>query len=413
MRTDVGQAADKRVVRTSERPESTTPRSLRRFLCLDDFEPVARKILPRQIYGYYAGAAERGAAFENNTESFKRVSLLPRVLADVSRRSTRTSLFGRDYAMPVGIAPMGLSGLSTFEGDLVLARAARDNGCLMVASATSIVPLERIAIEGGARWFQCYLPGEPDRIEAMMRRVARAGFETLVLTVDVPVPANRENNLRNGFSIPLQPSPRLLWDGLTHASWSVRTFLRTLSKGMPHFDNMGADRGPALLSSSVVRNLGERDRLSWRHLELMRRIWPGKLVVKGILSALDVDLAREAGADGVWISNHGGRQLDSAVASLDVLPEAAARAGTMAVMIDGGVRRGTDVIKALALGADFVFVGRPFLFAAAAAGEAGVRHALAILQEEINRDMALLGINSMAEIAKDTVRHNSGTSACL
>ena len=357
-----GKAMSVRDVRTAARAAPQVPRSLRRYLCLEDFEPVARQRLPRQIYGYYAGAAETGAACRASRAGYERLALIPRVLVDTRARSTAKKLFGTSYSLPVGIAPMGISGLSTFQGDLVLAQAARDEQALMVASATSLIPLERLRAEGGARWFQTYLPGEPERIEAMLSRVAAAGFETLVLTADVPVAANRENNVRTGFSMPLKPNLRLLLDGMCHMRWSLGTFGRTLLQGMPRFENMDSFRGPAILSRTVERAIGARDGLSWSHLALMRRLWPGKLVIKGILSPDDVALARQEGVDGVWISNHGGRQLDSAIAPLAVLREAVVQAGGMAVMIDGGIRRGTDVLKALALGADFVFVGRPFLY---------------------------------------------------
>jgi len=377
---------------------------LRRYLSLDDFEKTARRRLPRQIFGYYAGGAETEQSLRSNFVSFRDIALIPRVLTDVAHRTTTTRLFDQTYSMPVGIAPMGLSGLSTFEGDLVLAKAARAANALMVASATSIMPLERICSEGGATWFQCYLPGEKDRILAMIDRVRRAGFETLVLTADVPVAANRENNIRTGFKIPLRPTPRLLWDGITHPRWSVGTFLRTLSKGMPHFENMDAFRGPAMLSSTVVRDIGKRDGLSWKHVDLIRQNWPGKLIVKGLLHPNDVSFARESGVDGIWVSNHGGRQLDSAVSPMRMLPAIRAQAGNMAVLIDSGIRRGTDVLKAIALGADFVFVGRPFLFAAAVAGEAGVRHALGLLNDELDRDMALMGLRNLKDLTSEQIK---------
>lgn len=393
-----------RTVIAAPRPETDVPRSLRRFLALTDFEPAARRHLPRQIYGYYAGAAETDAAHTGSAKALAALNLVPRTLIDTRARTTRRTLFGKNYALPVGIAPMGLSGLSTFEGDLALAKAAAAENALMVMSATSLIPLERLADEGRARWFQTYLPGEPGRIRPMVARVAQAGFDTLVLTVDVPVPANRENNVRTGFSMPLRPNLRLLWDGVTHLPWSVGTFLRTLAGGMPHFENMDARRGPAILSNTVMRELGERDSLDWSHLDLIREIWRGKLVVKGILSPEDVTIARERGADGVWISNHGGRQLDTAIAPISVLREAVAAAGEMAVMIDGGFRRGTDVLKALALGADFIFIGRPFLYAAAVGGEEGIRHAFKLMQAELMRNMAMLGVNSLDEVQAAHVR---------
>jgi L-lactate dehydrogenase (cytochrome) len=291
---------------------------------------------------------------------------------------------------------------------VVLASAARAAGIPFVLSASSLTRLERVA-QAGACWYQAYLPGDPSRIGALVDRVEAAGYEVFVLTVDVPVAANRENNIRNGFDIPLRPSLGLAWQGLTHPRWLVGTAARTLLRhGMPHFENMDAGRGPPILSRNLVRAVGNRDQLTWAHAELIRRRWKGRFVIKGILDPDDARRAAELGADGVILSNHGGRQLDGAVAPLSVLPDIAGRLGSTAVMIDGGFRRGTDVLKALALGADFVFVGRPFLYAAAVAGADGVDHAIRLMATEIDRDMALLGVGSLTALS---ARHLAPASA--
>lgn len=385
------------IVTERRRQSSRSARALTSVLNLDDFQTIARRRLPRPIYEYYAGAAETGQSFAANRSAFLDAALVPRVLVDVSARSPATTLFGRAYRLPIGIAPMGLSGLSTFEGDLVLARAAADENIPMIVSATSIMPLERLAAEGSARWFQSYLPGEPERIKAMVDRVAAAGYETLVLTVDLPVPANRENNIRTGFSIPLRPSIRLALDGLLHPRWSIGTFARTMTTGVPRFENMDAFRGPPILSRNLVRSIGARDQLNWNHVQSIRDRWKGTFVLKGILAAQDAARARECGVDGIIVSNHGGRQLDGAISPLHVLPQIVQQANGMRVMLDGGVRRGTDVLKALAAGADFIFIGRPFLFAAVLGG-GGVRHAIQLIGQEIDRDMAMLGANTVGEI---------------
>jgi L-lactate dehydrogenase (cytochrome) len=270
----------------------------------------------------------------------------------------------------------------------------------MILSGASLTPLEQIAATNRTAWFQAYLPGELDAIIGLVERVARAGFDTLCVTVDVAVGANRENNVRSGFHTPLRPSLRLAWDGITRPRWLIGMLARTLLlHGMPYFENMG-QRAP-MLSSMAQRGWRVRDQLSWKHVELMRRLWKGRLVLKGILDKNDARIARESGVDGVIVSNHGGRQLDGAIAPLRVLPGIAAQAGAMTVMMDSGIRRGTDVLKALALGAQFVFVGRPFLYAAAIAGEAGVRHAINLLQDEVDRDMALLGITTLADMRRE------------
>lgn len=373
------------------------PRTLRRILSLDDFERAARRFLPRPIFGYASGGSETNASLRGNRAVFEELSLVPTVLVNVAARNQKTTLFGRTYDAPFGIAPMGGTSLGCYHGDEVLARSAAAANIPMIMSGAALTPLERVRAAGDTAWFQAYLPGENAQIEALVERVGRAGYDTLVLTVDVPVLANRENNLRNGYSTPLRPTLRLAWDGLVRPRWLVRTAFKTLlADGMPYFENMGP-RVP-LVSRTAQRSRAMRDHLSWDHLALMRRLWPGRLVVKGILDREDARIAREQGADGVIVSNHGGRQLDHAVAPLRVLPGIVAEAGDMAVMMDGGVRRGTDVLKALALGAQFVFVGRPFLYAAAVAGDAGVQHAIGLLREEIHRDMALIGISSLSEM---------------
>ena len=378
------------------------PRALARMLSLDDFEAAAKRRLPRPIFGYVAGAAEDNQSLRGNRSAFAQYSFSPRVLVDVSRRTQQTEIFGRRYASPFGIAPMGISALSAYRGDIVLARAAREQGIPAILSGTSLIPMEEVIRAAPGTWFQAYLPGDPQRIDALVERARRAGYETLVLTVDIPVSANRENNVRTGFSTPLKPSLRLAWDGLTRPRWLAGTFMRTLlSHGMPHFENSFATRGAPIVSASVLRDFSARDHLSWEHVARIRSQWPGTLIIKGILHPQDAALARQHGADGIIVSNHGGRQLDGAVSPLRALPGVVAAAGGMTVMMDSGVRRGSDVLKALALGASFVFVGRPFNYAAAVGGEAGVSHAIGLLRAEIDRNMAMLGINNLREMQAD------------
>ena len=376
---------------------------LKDLLNLDDFEHAARRHLPRPVFAYVSGAVEDNVSYRENRAAFDAYGFVPSVLADVSRRSPRAALFGHEYAFPVGIAPMGIAALSAYRGDLVLARAAKEANIPMVMSGSSLIRLEEVAKENPRAWFQAYLPGEPARIAALIDRVAAAGFGTLVVTVDVAVLPSRENNVRAGFSMPLRPSLRLAWDGVSHPRWLLGTALRTLANhGMPHFENSFAERGAPMLSRNVVRDFSTRDHLEWSHLAQIRRQWKGTLVVKGIMSAADARRAREHGVEGIVVSNHGGRQLDGTVSPLRVLPEIAREVGAdITVMMDSGVRRGTHVLKALALGAKFVFIGRPFNYAAAVAGEEGVRHAIALIGAEVDRDMALLGINALAEMGPE------------
>jgi L-lactate dehydrogenase (cytochrome) len=390
---------------TVQRAESAVPRSLRRYLSLDDFEATARRLLPKFLYGYISGAAETDAALADNRRAFEEYGFVPRVLRDVSGRDQTTTLFGKTYAAPFGIPPMGSAALCAYRGDVVLTRAAAAINVPMCLSASSLITLEDVRRENPSAWYQAYLAGDDARIEPLVDRVAAAGYDTFVVTADVPVPPNRENNIRNGFQVPLAITPRVAWDTVSHPHWLFGTWARTvMNYGMPHFENMDAQRGPPVLARNLMRNIGKRDQLAWKHVELIRKRWKGKLVVKGLIAPQDARIARDSGVDGVIVSNHGGRQLDGTVSSLRTLPEIAADAGAMTVMLDGGIRRGTDVLKALALGAQFVFIGRPLLYAAVVGGEAGVQRALTLLRDEIDRDMALLGIRSIGEISSDLVR---------
>ncbi|SOC46317.1 L-lactate dehydrogenase (cytochrome) [Rhizobium subbaraonis] len=380
---------------------------LRRILSLDDLETAARRFLPRPIFGYVSGAAETGASLRGDREAFDEWSFVPRVLNDVSKRTTETTLFGKRYTVPFGIAPMGISALVAYRGDLVLAEAARDANMPMIVSGSSLTRMEEIAATYPGAWFQAYVPGEPARIDALLERVAAAGFGTLVVTVDVSVSANRETNIRTGFSTPLRPSLRLAYDGLIRPRWTVGTFLRTLTHGIPHFENSQATRGAPIIAKNVMRDFGARDHLNWTHLAQIRRRWPGTLVVKGILDARDATLAADHGADGIIVSNHGGRQLDGAIAPLRALESIAQHSGGVKVMLDGGIRRGSDVLKALALGAEFVFVGRPFLYAAALGGTCGVNHAIDILKQEVRRNLGLVGVSSPGEITHDALARSA------
>jgi L-lactate dehydrogenase (cytochrome) len=371
-------------------------RLLQHILCLDDFEPAAAAHLPRPLFGYIAGAAETNRSLRGNREAFDGLLFIPRVMIDISGRSASRTLFGHAYAAPFGIAPLGLSALTAYRGDLALAAAAARANIPMIMSGSSLIRMEELAAVNPQAWFQAYLPGDVQGITALMARVASAGFGTLVITVDTPVAANRENNVRTGFSTPLRPNLRLMWDGMTHPRWLIGTFARTILRhGMPHFENNYATRGAPILSPTVERDFSDRGHLSWEHFALIRRLWSGKLIIKGILDPSDARIARDAGADALIVSNHGGRQLDGAVSPLQVLPAIVQACPELPVMLDGGIRRGSDVLKALALGACFVFAGRPFAFAAAVGGETGVAHAIGLLAQEVSRNMAMLGVNDL------------------
>lgn len=378
------------------------PSRLGHVLCLDDFEAAARRHLPAPVFAYVSGGVERNRSLRANERAFDDYEFVTRVLIDTSKRSTETALLGRTWSAPFGIAPMGISALSAYRGDLVLAQAAARENLPMIMSGSSLIRLEEIVKANPQAWFQAYLPGAEAEIVALVERVKAAGYGTLVVTLDASIASNRENNIRAGFSTPLRPSARLAWEGLTHPRWLFGTFLRTIARhGMPHFENNYARRGAPILSASVLRDFSDRGHLGWQHIRMIRKMWPGQMVVKGILDVRDARLSIENGADGIIVSNHGGRQLDGTVSPMRVLPRIVQACPEVPVMIDSGFRRGTDVLKALALGAKFVFVGRPFNYAASVAGEPGVRKAISLLREEVSRDMAMLGVTTVADIRDD------------
>ncbi|MCU4367682.1 alpha-hydroxy acid oxidase [Acinetobacter courvalinii] len=398
---------NKQNIQAGAMPSKHRAKVLDDILCLQDFEAKARRKLPRPIFGYIAGAAEDNTSLQDNRTVFKDYRFITQVLTDVSRRDQKVELFGKTYHAPFGIAPMGLNALSTYRGDVVLARAAQAANIVSIMSGSSLIPLETVAKAAPDTWFQAYLPGDTARILALLERVKHAGFQTLVITVDIPVSANRENNVRTGFSTPLRPSLRLAWDGLTRLSWLFGTFCRTLMQhGMPHFENSFATRGAPILSANVLRDFSARDHLNWEHFKQIREYWQGHLVIKGVLSVKDARLAKDMGADGIILSNHGGRQLDGATSPMRILQDVVQALGSdYPVMIDSGFRRGSDVLKAIALGAKMVFVGRPFNYAAAVAGDAGVEHAINLLRDEVDRNMAMLGVNRCDELDPDMLIH--------
>jgi L-lactate dehydrogenase (cytochrome) len=294
---------------------------------------------------------------------------------------------------------MGISALFAYRGDVVMAQAACQASVPAIMSGSSLIRLEEVMEAAPGTWFQAYLPGDMRQIEGLLARVEAAKVETLVITVDTPVAGNRENNIRAGFSTPLRPSAALAWQGITHPRWLLGTFARTLVRhGVPHFENAYAHRGAPIIARNVERDFSDRAHFTWDHLATIRRRWKGPLVVKGILTAEDARLAQQHGVDGIVVSNHGGRQLDSVIAAMRALPEVVDAVPHLPVMLDSGARRGTDVIKALALGARCVFIGRPFAYAAAVGARQGVAHGIELMQAEISRDLAMLGITRATDV---------------
>ena len=370
---------------------------------IHDLRRLAQRRLPKVAWDYLERGAEDDITMTANRVALERILFRPRTLVDVSARSLQHTLFGKTYTAPFGIAPTGAAGLYCHDADVALARAAATAGVPFVLSTASFVAMERVAQQAaGSKWFQLYMSKDRDAAERLVKRALAAGFEALVVTTDVPVGANREYNLRNGFTIPFRINARNVVDGLLHPRWLTQVFLRTLlTDGVPRFRNVDSEEGGRIVSKDLSAFRARRDALDWSDIVWLRKIWPHKLLVKGILVAEDARLALAHGADGVVVSNHGGRQLDGARAAIDALPEIVdAVGGKMAVLFDSGVRRGADIVKALALGADFVFFGRATLYGASVGGEAGVVRALELLRSETDRVMALIGCNCVADLGR-------------
>ena len=371
-----------------------------------DLRELARRRLPRVAWDFLERGAEDDVTLARNRSVFDAIKFRPRTLVDVSARSLKTDVFGTTYQAPFGIAPTGAAGLYGFESDLALARAAAAAGIPFVLSTASFIEMERVAREvGGSKWFQLYMSKERETAERLVRRAADAGYEALAVTTDVPVIGNREFNRRNGFEMPFRLNLANALDGVLHPHWLINVFLRTLAtSGVPRFRNADLNVDGRIVSRNLEEFRARRDSLDWGDLRWLREIWPRKLLAKGILNATDARLALENGADGIFVSNHGGRQLDGAPSPIEVLPEIVdAVGGRMAVFADSGFRRGSDIVKALALGADFVFVGRATLYGAAAGGEPGIARAIEILCTEVDRVMALTGCRSTGELGRELV----------
>jgi len=375
--------------------------NFRQAFNIEDLRLMARKRLPRVAYDYLEWGAEDDVTLRENRAAFERIRLKPRTLIDVSGRSQKVDVFGKSFDAPFGIAPTGAAGLYCFEADIELARAAQAANVPFVLSTASFTAMERVAqAAGGTKWFQLYMSKDREPAQRLVMRARDAGFEALVVTTDVPVGANREYNRRNGFEIPFRLNLANMIDGALHPRWLTDVFLRTLlDSGVPRFQNVDTNTGGRIISKDLSQFRARRDALDWSDLRWLREIWPRKLMVKGILTAQDALLAAENGADGIFVSNHGGRQLDGAISPMTVLPEIVdAVGGRIAIMLDSGVRRGTDIVKALALGADMVFVGRATLYGATVAKQAGAEHALALLKSEVDRVLAMLGCRSIGDL---------------
>ena len=365
---------------------------------IEDLRTIARRRLPRFVFDYVDGGAEDERTLRTNCAAFARLRFRPRTLADVSRRDLAAPLLGQPAAMPVVVGPTGLNGLCWRDGDLALARAAAAAGLPFATSTVSMSFVEDVAREApGRHWLQAYVFSERRITEGILRRALDAGFECAILTSDFPVAGKRERDLRTG----LLPAQRFTLatklDMLLHPRW-----IATVATRRPRFVNVERELGPGRDVNAFVGHGMFDPSFCWDDVKRFRDTWPRKLLLKGVLRADDAERAVAAGFDGIVLSNHGGRQLDGAISGLDALPEVARAIGThTSILVDGGVRRGADIAKAVALGAEGVLLGRAPVYGLAAGGQAGVQRALAILAEELDRTLALTGCTGIGALGPD------------
>src|SRR5262249_21276221 len=376
-----------------------------------DLRDMARRRLPKWLFEFVDRGTEDEVALRNNREAFERIKLRPRMLVDVSGRKLDTTLYGKEHKMPIGIAPTGAAGMMWYQGELELARAAKAAGIPFSLATGSITSMEKISGEvGGTLWMQLYMWADRRLSHQLVRRASAAGFEALLVTVDGAVAGNREYNRRNGFSIPFKYNSKNTTDVLMHPRWMLGVLGRYIANGgMPTPVTIPDELKGRIATAYGGHKEPRSDSLNWDDLKALRDIRPGKLLVKGLLHPDDAAKSVEHGADGVIVSNHGGRNCDGAPSPLDVLPDVVRAVGDRGtVLFDSGIRRGSDVVKALALGAKMVLIGRSTLYGTAPAGEAGATRALDLYRGETSRPMAQISCNRVSEIGPQHVSFDYG-----
>ncbi|HWK68238.1 MAG TPA: alpha-hydroxy acid oxidase [Rhizobiaceae bacterium] len=372
---------------------------------IDDVAQAARRYLPRIAYDFIDGGVDGEDGLRRNREAFQRYRLVPRYLVDVENRSQKTVLFGQEYSSPFGICPMGIAGFFRPGADLMLARAAAGFDLPYIMSSASCDSIEEAAAAAPkTTWFQIYGTRNPQITADLVRRATALNVKVLILTVDTPVMGKRERNIRNGFKRPMKMTPRVIMQGLSRPAWTYRYLS---AGGIPMMENWRPYAAAGADANTVADLYGTETPApgqTWDVLRAVRKAWAGPLAVKGILHPEDARMAMDLGADGLMISNHGGRQLDSAPAPIDMLPLVADAVGhKMELLIDSGFRRGADIAKALCLGAKAAFFGRPAMFGVAAGGEAGARKVLDIYRQELSLAMGQMGWTGVGCAGPDSI----------
>ena len=383
---------------------SPAKRRLARAASVEDLRRIARKRLPGGVFDYIDGGAEDESALDRNTRAFRRLLCRPRVLRDVDRVDTSTAILGKPAPMPLVLAPTGFTRIACPPGELAVARSAARAGLPYALSTLGTRSVEEVsAVSDGRLWFQVYVWRDRGLVKEMLARAADSGFEALCVTVDTAVAGRRERDVRRGFELPPKLGLDTIVDGLLHPTWTWQ-FVRadpivfSMVAGRSDLDGTTAVKLVEFMNSQFDGSL------SWSDIEWLQGAWDGPVLVKGVQTVADAVAARDSGLDGVILSNHGGRQLDSSPAIVDLVPPvAAAVGGDLDIICDGGVRRGGDIVKAVALGATACMAGRAYLYGLGAAGEAGVDWVIEHLRAGMERDMALCGAASVADLTPDLI----------
>jgi L-lactate dehydrogenase (cytochrome) len=381
-------------------------RRLNKVASVDDLRRIARRRLPRGVFDYIDGGAEDEHSLANNSAAFARIEFRPRVLREVGEVDPSTTLLGKPVPFPLALAPTGYTRVADPQGELAVARAAERAGLPYSLSTMATRSIEDVAaVSNGRKWFQVYTFRDRGLVKDMIGRAADAGYEAIMPTVDLAVLGHRDRDVRRGFTMPPKLGLGTLLDGAIHPGWTwafARSEPIKFANVAHHGVRGGSGSAPA--SMAAYADMKFDPNLSWRDIEWMRSIWDGPMIIKGIQCVADAVLAAELGVDAVALSNHGGRQLDTAPAPIDlVAPVVDAVGDRLEVICDGGVRRGSDIVKAIALGARACMIGRAYLYALGAAGELGVDHVLRMLNADVRRTMALIGARTLADITPEMV----------